>query len=351
MSEKRESDSTVPAYENRRTQFMNETFYVDPRVYVPNAETELMVGYILQYIRKNGLSEGTLVDVGTGCGCNAITIAKQFPKATVIATDISADALSVAKHNAALHGVNNITFIETDLIAAVDVKPDLVFGNLPWGDDDHLLQTNTKEGLAQMPAVAVFAPDGIVGAYVRLANQILQKNWTTTLIAETGMLEQEILADHFSDAYTWERIQLDSAIFDYSVTVFRFEESKKGQLVHHHLIYQATVDRPDLNVESGDELIRFLKDMVNEIGVKILIPPQVAFSHQKAWTGIVGIITSHITFHYWTVENYLQLDVYSCKPYDVEGVVAYLNNFWNASGSKTIFLEREVNQDFLIRYI
>lgn len=351
MNDMRENDTAVPAYEQRSTQFMNAEFYVDPRVYVPNAETELMMAFVLEHIEKNGLGQGTFVDVGTGCGCNAITVAKRFPAARIIATDISPEALEVARYNAEQHGIKNITFIQTDLIAGVTEVPDLLFGNLPWGDDDHLLQTNTKEGLALMPDIAVFAPEGIVGAYVRLAEQILQKNWTTTLIAETGMLGIDILEENLSNAYTWERVQLDSPLFDYSVTVFKFEETKKGQLVHHHLIYQATVDRPDLNVESGETLIQFLRDMVEEIGVKILIQPQVAFSYQKAWTGIVGIITSHISFHYWTVESYLQLDVYSCKPYDVEHIVTYLNKYWKASGSKAIFLEREVDRDFTIKYI
>src|SRR3989344_413451 len=111
-------------------------------------------------------------------------------------------------------------------------------------------------------------------------------------------------------------------------------------IVHHHLIYQAGVGRGDLGEDAEEKLRKFLLDFLSEINMKVLIPPQLKFSYQKAWSGLVGIITSHISFHYWTVEQYVQLDVYSCKEFDREKAMNFLNKFWIASEIRTLFIDR-----------
>jgi S-adenosylmethionine/arginine decarboxylase-like enzyme len=78
----------------------------------------------------------------------------------------------------------------------------------------------------------------------------------------------------------------------------------------------------------------------------ILISPQVAYSYQKAWTGLVGIVTSHISFHYWTEQNYLQLDIYSCKRFDIRKTIEFLDDFWKSKEKKILFIEREMDSDF-----
>ncbi len=119
-------------------------------------------------------------------------------------------------------------------------------------------------------------------------------------------------------------------------------------IVHHHLIYQATVGRTDLGADAETKLKQFLYDLLEEIDMQELIPAQLKFSHQKAWTGLLGIITSHISFHYWTVEQYVQLDIYSCKAFDKAKTVTFLDEFWQAQGTKTLFIDREMGGDFEI---
>lgn len=75
------------------------------------------------------------------------------------------------------------------------------------------------------------------------------------------------------------------------------------------------------------------------------------FNHNDAWTGLIGIVTSHISFHYWTIEQYVQLDIYSCKEFDLEKTKAFLDNFWNASDQKILFINREAGQDFVVNKI
>ncbi len=119
-------------------------------------------------------------------------------------------------------------------------------------------------------------------------------------------------------------------------------------IVHHHLIYQANVGNDELGANSEEVLKQFLYDLLKEIEMTCLIPVQLKFSHQKAWTGIVGIITSHIAFHFWTKEKYVQLDIYSCKPFDKQKAITFLNNFWKARNVQALFINREVGEKFKI---
>ncbi len=122
-------------------------------------------------------------------------------------------------------------------------------------------------------------------------------------------------------------------------------------LVHHHFIYQARVGRIDLGAEAADTLKQFLLDLVKEIDMKILIEPQVKFSEHNAWTGLIGIVTSHIAFHYWTKEQLLQLDIYSCKAFDVDRARAFLDAFWRTSDTWGLFIDRAEGNDFQIKKI
>src|SRR3989338_7480402 len=119
-------------------------------------------------------------------------------------------------------------------------------------------------------------------------------------------------------------------------------------IVHHHLIYQARVGNDKLGADSQKTLEKFLYDLIKEIDMDCLIPVQLKFSHKKAWTGLVGIVTSHISFHYWTIEKYVQLDIYSCKAFDKQKAITFLNSFWKATDVKTLFINREVGKEFKI---
>lgn len=119
-------------------------------------------------------------------------------------------------------------------------------------------------------------------------------------------------------------------------------------LVHHHYIYQAKVGRNDLGKDAESILKEFLYNLVEEIDMEVLIDPSLKFSDNDAWTGLIGIITSHISFHYWTKENYLQLDIYSCKEFDTQKTQDFLSKFWNSSDEKTLFIERNSGEDFKI---
>lgn len=121
------------------------------------------------------------------------------------------------------------------------------------------------------------------------------------------------------------------------------------RIVHHHLIYQASVSREDLGSDAKSRLEKFLYDTIDEIGMECLIPAQLAYSKHNAWTGLVGIVTSHIAFHYWIQEKEVQVDIYSCKPFDRERAKEYLDEFWRATESKVLFIDREIGKGYDIQ--
>jgi release factor glutamine methyltransferase len=117
-------------------EFFGLEFEVTPAVLIPRPETELLVERAIIWIKSN-VERRTLkiADVGTGSGCIAISLAVNAPGLTITATDISPDALSVARRNAEANGVaSHITFQEADLIPdSLSPNPfSLILANLPY---------------------------------------------------------------------------------------------------------------------------------------------------------------------------------------------------------------------------
>ena len=148
------------AYVLGRAEFFSREFLVTPAVLVPRPETEHLVEAAVA--AKPSLA----VDVGTGSGCIAVTLALEVPGVRVLALDRSAAALAVARENGRRHGVlDRVAFLRADLLEAVRGPVDLVVSNPPYvGDADELDPECRHE-----PREALFAgPDGL-DAYRRIA--------------------------------------------------------------------------------------------------------------------------------------------------------------------------------------
>jgi release factor glutamine methyltransferase len=114
-------------------EFWGLDFEVTPDVLVPRPETEFIVEEALA-----GLSDPPrrIIDVGTGTGCLAIALSREFPRAAVVATDISVRALAVARRNAARHGVlDRIAFVRTSFLSGLGARADLIVSNPPYVPD------------------------------------------------------------------------------------------------------------------------------------------------------------------------------------------------------------------------
>ncbi|HEY4441590.1 MAG TPA: peptide chain release factor N(5)-glutamine methyltransferase [Candidatus Elarobacter sp.] len=123
------------AYVTGEAGFYGRMFNVDRRVLVPRPETELAIDWAVRHLKAIGREAGSAVDVGTGSGAIAVTLACELPDLTLWASDVSAEALAVARRNAARNTVfQHVTFVGGDL--AEPVLPygpfDCVVANLPY---------------------------------------------------------------------------------------------------------------------------------------------------------------------------------------------------------------------------
>ncbi len=124
--------------------FFGRDFIVNSDVLVPRPETET----IIDIAKQIDNSYKKILDVGTGCGCLAITLALEFPTAEIIATDVSVKALSFAQENANCLGANNINFIKHNFLnESFTDKFDLVVSNPPYVAKGEVanLQTEVKD--------------------------------------------------------------------------------------------------------------------------------------------------------------------------------------------------------------
>jgi release factor glutamine methyltransferase len=110
-------------------EFGGRIFFCDKRALVPRPETEQLVELVESRIVNR---QSRMVDVGTGSGVIALTLADKFPEAEIVATDISEEALSLARENAARLGTNRVEFVRCDLLEGVTGDFDLIVANLPY---------------------------------------------------------------------------------------------------------------------------------------------------------------------------------------------------------------------------
>lgn len=140
------------SYINQSIEFYGLDFFVDKRVLSPRVETELIVEQAIKQAPKGG----RLLDMGTGSGAIAIAISKHRPDLKISASEISAEALEVAKINAEkiLGKGHKIKFVLSDIWDSIADSYDVVATNLPYVSENY--KPNMKPEVLQEPAVALF---------------------------------------------------------------------------------------------------------------------------------------------------------------------------------------------------
>lgn len=198
------------AYIVGHREFWGLDFDVTPAVLIPRPETELIVEEALSAIpSRDGARR--IIDVGTGSGCLAVTLAVEFPPATVIATDASHEALAVAERNAERHNlIGRIAFVRTDLFQDVSGPADLIVSNPPYVPDGDAA-TLQPEVARYEPASALYGGtdglDVIRRVLVDARQHLVTGGW---LIVEFGF-GQEVAVREAARGLGWavERIRSD----------------------------------------------------------------------------------------------------------------------------------------------
>lgn len=181
---------------------------VDARVLVPRPETEHVVELALRYTRQFTHRAWRIVDVGTGSGALALALASELPEATVLATDISAGALEVARNNAERLGLRDrVKFAQADGLAPLASRPgsvDLIVSNPPYvAEDDPAMEDAVRRF---EPSVALFADEDGYGVIRRLLPQAARALVPGgALLMEFGVRQGDTLRrlgrEHFASAY------------------------------------------------------------------------------------------------------------------------------------------------------
>lgn len=163
---RRRSEGTPVAYLVGHKEFYSLDFEVTDATLIPRPETEHLVVKALDLaaeMHKQLARPLRIVDVGTGTGCIAVSVAKHFAKAEVVAVDVSPEALEVAQRNAETHGVvQRIHFLESDLLSAVeDEEPfDLILSNPPYVSEAEYAQLPMTVREYEPQAALVGGPAG-----------------------------------------------------------------------------------------------------------------------------------------------------------------------------------------------
>lgn len=176
-------------------EFMSLEFEVTPDVLIPRPETELLAEFAIRFLNENTQADPTatpiVIDIGTGSGCLAVTIAKTVPQAVVYTSDVSETALTVAERNATRHGGGErVRFRCGDLFEA--------FANDDLHGKVHLIVSNppyvSRSELAELqPEIIKFEPEiAYLGGDDGLSFHRKLVNGAAPFLAGSGVLAFEI---------------------------------------------------------------------------------------------------------------------------------------------------------------
>jgi release factor glutamine methyltransferase len=179
-------------------EFCGHTFVCDKRAMVPRPETEQLIELLVSNF-KSEIAHSRIVDVGTGSGVIALSLAAEFPEAEIVGTDISEDALALARENAERLGLaDRARFLKSNLLEDVERMFDLIAANLPYISIEQR-QTLSREVLHD-PEVALFGGvggDELVRELIAQARSRLRPGGTLAL--EIGIGQSEALVEALTE--------------------------------------------------------------------------------------------------------------------------------------------------------
>ena len=190
--------------------FMDIQIKCDKRALIPRPETEFMVEQVIERFKEN--QPKSVLDIGTGTGCIALSLAKAFPESQIIAIDISEDALELAQENQPLNSIENIAFHQSDLFSSLEeAKFDIIISNPPYvtTEDYNKLDACVKEfephsalesGLEGLDAIKLIieqAPDWLnEGGHLFFEMGYNQAEAVQKLIEDSSLNFIEVIKDY-----------------------------------------------------------------------------------------------------------------------------------------------------------
>ena len=204
LLDRRKSGEPI-AYILGTKEFYGLDFIVNNNVLVPRPETEILVEEALKLIPKEKALR--VLDLGTGSGAIAISIAKNRPKSNIVAIDKSKNALDIAQKNAKLLEVNNIEFYEGSWFSPLNIneKFDIIVSNPPYiGEHDPMLESNVKSFEPNIALIA--AENGLADIKYIIKNSVNYLNKSGCLLLEHGYNQEEDIKNIF-DIYNFANVK------------------------------------------------------------------------------------------------------------------------------------------------
>ena len=175
-------------YITEKVSFYSREFFIKKGALIPRPETELLVDYAIKIKPKN------IAEIGTGSGIISIMLALLVNEIKITATDISKDALEIAKINSKKFGVSDkITFVQTNYLDDIYNKFDMIISNPPYIANDFELEKN----LSYEPQNALFGGDAGDEMLKDIVN-LWKKSNTTYLLCEMGYDQKESMSRYLS---------------------------------------------------------------------------------------------------------------------------------------------------------
>ncbi len=183
-----------------RREFYGRDFIVTPAVLDPRPDTEIVIELALDLVRSRGLAEKALsiADIGTGSGILITTLLAELPYARGLATDVSAEALEVARRNAEAHGVGDrVRFVATSGLSGCGGDFDLVISNPPYISTGEIagLDRDVKD---YDPGLALDGGDDGLHVYREIAQYISDLRRPSLIVLEIGATQAEAVEGIFS---------------------------------------------------------------------------------------------------------------------------------------------------------
>lgn len=193
------------AYITGVKEFYGLPFVVSEDVLIPRQETELLVDTAIVQAKSLGKNEISIVDVGTGSGAIAVSLALNIPTSSIIAVDISEAALAIADNNRRAHGLySRVKLRRGNLLEPIIDKIDILVSNLPYIRSDRL--TSLQEEVLKEPVVALDGGYDGLELIKRLLFQAVDK------MSNPGVILFEIDSDQASEAVKLSQQFFPSAI-------------------------------------------------------------------------------------------------------------------------------------------
>ena len=188
--------------------FWSIPFRVSPGVLIPRPETELIVEKVLELSQREN---ETIVDIGTGCGNIAVSLAKELPQARIVATDTAKKALRLAKSNASRQKISNIIFARGSLFSALirlrlEGKCDFIVSNPPYITEEEWpkLGIEIRDNEPKSALVAGKSGLEVIHKLVQGAPSYLKPGGS--LLVEIGIGQKDKVLSFFDSDPIWEKV-------------------------------------------------------------------------------------------------------------------------------------------------